>query len=44
MHDVHMIMNKKYENEKIERSKGLGFCGTALETPQDRSSVRGDFH
>ena len=37
MHDVHMIMNEKNENEEIERSKGLGFCGTVLETPQDGS-------
>ena len=36
MHDVHMIVKMKImKNEKIERSKGLGFCGTALETPQD---------
>ena len=43
MHDLHMIMYKNNKNEEIERSKSLGFCGTALETPQDGSWVRGDF-
>ena len=37
MHGVHMIMHKNNENEEIERSKGLGFCGKALKTPQDGS-------
>ena len=34
MHDLHMIMHENNKNEEIEMSKGLGFCGTALETPQ----------
>ena len=33
MHDLHMIMHENNKNEEIERSKSLGFCGTALETP-----------
>ena len=37
MHDLHMIMHENNKNEEIERSKSLGFCGTALETPQDGS-------
>ena len=37
MHDLHMIMHENNKNEEIERSKSLGHCDVASETPQEGS-------